>query len=80
MLVFWDQRQININKWVHKESKKLHNQKFLFYVIRTDEQKEIYDQYKSILEENKHTKDKYIRWLNWKYIARYYRTYITKES
>lgn len=64
MLVFWDKRQININNWLGDEIKKLRNVKYLSFVITTDEQKELYRQYKDLLEENKNTRDKYIRWLN----------------
>lgn len=64
MLVFWDKRQININNWLGDEIKKLRNVKYLAFVIRTDEQKELYRQYKDLLEENKNTRDKYIKWLN----------------
>lgn len=64
MLVFWDKRQININNWLWEEIKKLRNVKYLSFVIHTDEQKELYKQYKDLLEENKHTRDKYIKSLN----------------
>lgn len=63
-LIFWDKRQININKWIEEENKKLHNVKFLWSIIHTDEQKEILKQYTALVDENKHTRDKYIRSLN----------------
>jgi len=64
MLVFWDKRQININNWLWEEQKKLHNLKFLLCLLNTDEQKEIYNQIKSLTEENRYLRDKYIKWLN----------------
>ena len=64
MLVFWDKKQININRWIEEESKKLHNVKYLQAIINTQEQKDILKQYSDLITENKYTRDKYIRSLN----------------